>query len=183
MQRTDFAAFACSIARTLHVVGDAWSLLILRDLFAGIDRFDALQRNLGVASNVLTSRLKTLLAHGLLTREADAADARVARYRLTPKGAALLPALAALMQWGDRWAASDEGPPMRLHHRRCGRQVHAGLRCAHCAVEVDAAALELRPGPGGRSGPGTEVLAELMADSVAAARRAKAAARRAGRGG
>ena len=104
----------CSIARTLEVIGDRWTLLILRDAFRGVRRFDELQHDLGIARNVLTDRLHKLVDHGVL--EKTPYQYRPARYeyRLTPKGVDLSPALVALMRWGDKWLSEDGRPPIVL---------------------------------------------------------------------
>ena len=110
MQRTDFHAMPCSIARTLAVMGEAWTPLILRDVVFGVCKFDEIQRDLGIATNVLADRLGTLVEHGLLTREPYQQKPLRYRYELTEKGAELLPVLLSLMRWGDRWTAGDAGP-------------------------------------------------------------------------
>ena len=126
MQRTDFQAMPCSIARTLAVVGEPWTPLILRDIVFGITKFDELQRDLGVATNILTDRLTTLVEHGLLTREPYQHRPLRYRYELTEKGADLLPVLLALMRWGDRWTAGPAGPPVTMVHHGCGQADHPG---------------------------------------------------------
>ncbi|WP_137844205.1 helix-turn-helix domain-containing protein [Microbacterium sp. 2FI] len=131
----------CSIARSLEVVGERWSLLIIRDaLFAGVTKFGDFQHNLGIATNVLSSRLESFVASGIMSRD-DAAD-----YMLTPKGRALAVALMALTEWGDEWA-SPVDPPILYRHSVCGDAVHATAHCDSCGA-VPAAEVAIRIGPG-----------------------------------
>jgi DNA-binding HxlR family transcriptional regulator len=120
---------ACSIARTLEVVGERWTLLILRDaVFAGLTRFSDFQRSLGIATNGLRDRLDRLVADGILRREPYSDEA--AQYLPTEKGRALVPALVALTAWGDEWAAPD-GAPIVYRRPGCDGVVHPELRCEH----------------------------------------------------
>ena len=146
--RLDFDAANCSIAGTLEVVGEKWTLLVLREAFYGVRRFEDFQRAVGCARNVLSARLTTLVEHGLLRREAYREPGRRARaeYRLTEKGRELLPAVIALMQWGDRWTAGPAGPAVVVTHRGCGAEVRAELTCA--AGHRDLTARETLPVPG-----------------------------------
>jgi DNA-binding HxlR family transcriptional regulator len=158
MQRTDFQAMPCSIARTLAVVGEAWTPLILRDIVYGLTRFDELQRDLGVATNILTDRLNTLVEHGLLTREPYQRRPLRYRYELTGKGADLLPVLLALMRWGDKWATDPAGPPVTLVHHGCDRPTEPVTVCSSCGEPLDVAGVGARGGPGARKGPGAYLL-------------------------
>lgn len=139
---------ACSIARTLEVIGERWTLLILRDAFRGVRRFDDLQRDLGIARNILTDRLQKLVEHGVLTRRQYQSRPPRYEYRLTPKGIDLSPALVALMRWGDRWLAEDGRPPLVLTHRSCGEAVDQSFICWNCDETVTPAGIGSRPGPG-----------------------------------
>ena len=140
----------CSIARTLAVVGEKWTLLILRESFYGLRRFDEFQSALGCARNLLADRLKTLVTHGLLERSTYQSEGGRSRqeYRLTDKGRDLFPAVVALMQWGDRWTADEAGPPVRLVHRECGEPVRAQLTCDAGHTRLSARDTEAVPGPG-----------------------------------
>jgi DNA-binding HxlR family transcriptional regulator len=158
MQRTDFHAMPCSIARTLAVVGEAWTPLILRDVVFGLTKFDEIQRDLGVATNVLTDRLGTLVSHGLLTREPYQDRPPRYRYELTEKGADLLPVLLALMRWGDKWSAEPAGPPVTVVHRRCGQPTEPLMVCKTCKGPLHAGEVAARGGPGARRGPGAYLL-------------------------
>jgi DNA-binding HxlR family transcriptional regulator len=119
------------VAGTLAVVGEKWSLLVLREAFLGVRRFADLQRNLGAPKAVLTDRLATLVDQGILRRVPYQAEGERQRheYRLTEKGLDLYPTLVALMQWGDKYLAEDV-PPLSLEHRDCGAAIHLGLVCA-----------------------------------------------------
>jgi len=126
----------CSIARTLELVGERWTLLILRDAFLGVRRFDEFQRRLGVARNVLNTRLQRLVDEGLLERRLYQDRPPRHEYRLTEKGLELWPALVALMHWGDRHLSGDEGPPAALVHRGCGGAMTGRRTCAACDTEL-----------------------------------------------
>jgi DNA-binding HxlR family transcriptional regulator len=147
-----FSAENCSIARTLQIVGERWSLLILREAFYGNRRFEQFQRRIGVARNLLASRLTTLVEHGILDRETYQEPGQRARqeYRLTDKGRDLYPILVALLDWGDRYVADPEGPPILLSHRECGAPVHAELRCDAGHGHLTARDVTGTPGPGAR---------------------------------
>ena len=138
----------CSIARALEVVGERWTLLILRDaLFAGTTRYSEFQGRLGIATNVLSDRLEGLVQQGLMTRRARAGDQDGVDYELTDKGRDLTPALVALTEWGDRYAAPD-GPPILYSHAVCGGAVRAPLVCSGCGDRVHPADVRAAPGPG-----------------------------------
>lgn len=121
----------CSVAGTLGIVGEKWTLLVLREAFLGVRRFADLQRILGAPKAVLTDRLATLVDQGILVRVPYQADGERQRheYRLTQKGIDLYPALVALMEWGDRYLTHDGGVPLQLRHRDCGARVRLALVC------------------------------------------------------
>jgi DNA-binding HxlR family transcriptional regulator len=148
--RLRYSSTNCSIARTLGVVGEKWTLLLLREAFYGVRRFDDFHTVLGCARNLLSARLKTLVAHGLLEKQAyrDDRGRRRYEYRLTDKGRDLFPAVVALMQWGDRWAVEDDGPPVLLHHRDCGERVSVQLGCDAGHGPLCARDIRAVPGPG-----------------------------------
>jgi DNA-binding HxlR family transcriptional regulator len=138
----------CSVARALEVVGERWTLLILRDSFLGIRRFDDFQRSLGVARNVLNTRLQRLVDTGLLERRPYQERPLRYEYRLTDMGRDLWPALVVLMRWGDRWLAGDGGEPMAVEHRGCGGLVSEDVSCASCGETLgprDVRAVRLAP--------------------------------------
>ena len=147
MQRTSFAGMACSIARTLDVIGEPWSPLVLRDVWAGFTRFDQIQADLGISRKVLTERLNHLVERGVLERRPYDRRPRY-EYVLTEKGTELLDVLMVMAGWGDRWLAGEAGPPVLYRHRACGEISRGDLRCDHCGEPMRAADVDLQPGPG-----------------------------------
>ena len=142
MRRSTFN-LRCSVARTLEVVGEWWTLLVLRDAFRGVRRFDDFQRSLGIARNILADRLATLVEHGILQRRRYQDRPDRYEYRLTEKGLDLYPVLLAMMRWGDRWS-SDGVPPVRLTHRACGHEVTPEMRCPACGGPIEARGMTFR---------------------------------------
>jgi DNA-binding HxlR family transcriptional regulator len=152
----------CSIARALEVVGERWSLLIIRDaLFAGSTRYSDFQRSLGIATNILKDRLDGFVDAGIMRRHQYSEQPELYEYLLTAKGRDLVPALIALTEWGDRWAAPD-GPPILYSHTVCGSKVSHGLVCTTCGGVDDAAEVLARPGPG-MTAERIELMEKLMA--------------------
>jgi DNA-binding HxlR family transcriptional regulator len=148
MLRADYDTQVCSIARTLEVVGERWTLLIVRNLFLGLRRFDDLQQNLGIARNVLAARLEKLVEAGVVeTRPYSERPPRY-EYVLTEKGRDLFPVLVALMQWGDRHAPSPGGPPMLMVHRGCGGDVDSHRACTRCGKLLELHQVQAVRGPG-----------------------------------
>lgn len=144
--KSDLSLLNCSLARALSSVGDGWTLLIIRDAFFGLSRFSDFQKSSGVARNILARRLEALIAAGILRREGS--DTRPL-YRLTEKGRALLPALVALMQWGDRWE-SNGCPPVAVTDAEGG--MVAPVRVETSAGEaVTAETVRFAAGPGADS--------------------------------
>ncbi len=140
----------CSIARALEVVGERWSLLVIRDAFLGVRRFDDFQRDLGIARNVLQSRLERLVEEGILERRLYQERPPRYEYTLTGKGIDLWPVIFGLMKWGDRYAYPD-GPPVVLEHRGCGGAVDGHRICIKCGCPLEARDVRPRPGPGATS--------------------------------
>jgi DNA-binding HxlR family transcriptional regulator len=147
MQRTNFGGMACSIARTLDVIGEPWSPLILRDVWVGFTRFEQIQADLGISRKVLTERLNHLVEHGVLERRPYDRRPRY-EYVLTDKGTELVDMLIVMVGWGDRWLAGEAGPPVLHRHRACGQIGRVELRCPHCDAPMHAGDVELLPGPG-----------------------------------
>jgi DNA-binding HxlR family transcriptional regulator len=141
---------ACSIARTLEVLGERWTLLVLREAFWRVRRFEDFQRNLGIARNVLTDRLGRLVDEGILRRERYQDRPARFEYRLTDKGLELWPVMMTLMQWGDRHYAESDGPPVVVRHRDCGGEVTTHLTCAKCGAELGPRDVTAERGPGAR---------------------------------
>ena len=150
--RGAWTADRCTLARSLDVLTTRSAFLILREAFYGTTRFDDFAQRVGISEPVTAARLRELVEQGLLAREdyREPGQRTRRRYRLTDKGADLFPALAALMQWGDRWL-DERGGPVELRHRDCGEPVAVELRCAagH-AVTPDELDLAVRPGAGAR---------------------------------
>jgi DNA-binding HxlR family transcriptional regulator len=138
----------CSAARALELVGERWSLLILRNAaFAGHTRFSEFERRLGIAPNILASRLESFVAAGLMDVRPNAQHKGQNEYVLTEKGRDFVPALVALTRWGDRWSAPD-GPPIVYEHEKCGGEIQLELRCPACHQIATPEAVKARPGPG-----------------------------------
>ena len=138
----------CSIARTLDVIGEPWSPLILRDVFVGVTRFDQLQDELGVSRKVLTERLKWLVEQDVLTRKQYSDRPPRYEYLLTTKGLELCDLLLVMTAWGDRWTAGSDGPPVLYRHQDCGQVSHVELHCANCDHPMRATDIDVLPGPG-----------------------------------
>ncbi|MBO2465293.1 winged helix-turn-helix transcriptional regulator [Actinomadura violacea] len=137
----------CSIARALEIVGDRWTLLVIRSAFEGVRRFDDFQDALGVARNVLTDRLTRLCDEGIMRRVPYQERPERHEYRLTRKGVELWPAMMTLLMWGDRHYAPD-GPPMIVGHRGCPGSLTAGFTCDSCGAVLGPGDVDPRPGPG-----------------------------------
>ena len=148
MQRTQFGEMACSIARTLDVVGEPWSPLIVRNIYIGVSRFDELQRSLGVSRKVLAERLRWLTEHGVLEKRAYSTRPPRYEYALTAKGLELFEVLMVMVRWGDQWLAGEAGPPVLYRHHACGRISHVELRCSECGDPMRATDIDVLPGPG-----------------------------------
>ena len=125
----------CSIGRAMEILGERWTFLILRESFYGVRRFSDIQRNLGIARNILSTRLQTLVANGILERRLYQEEPPRHEYRLTEAGRDLYPAIVTVMRWGDRHLSTD--PPVVLRHNSCGHEADPLLVCAHCHEELD----------------------------------------------
>lgn len=128
----------CSLARTLSVVGDRWTLMIVRDCFLGIRRFDEFQADLGITRHVLANRLAKLVEAGVLKKVPYQEKPVREEYRLTQRGHDLYPVILTLLQWGDTHMCEEDGPPVRRIHKSCGNDLHADLICAACGEKVEA---------------------------------------------
>ena len=126
----------CSVARALSVVGERWTLLILRDAFMGTRRFDKFQHNLGITRHRLSERLGKLVDQGVLTKVPYHDRPVRYEYRLTRKGLALYPVMMELAQWGNEWADDGNGPPVTYHHRRCGHTARPVMSCSECGERL-----------------------------------------------
>ncbi len=148
MLGSDYKNQTCSIAGALKVVGERWSLLIVRNVFLGLRRFDQIQANLGIARNVLNARLQKLIDQGVLERVAYQERPPRYEYRLTEKGIDLWPIVVSLMQWGDRHTPPPDGPAVRIEHRGCGGSVDEHRICEKCGARLQARDARAVPGPG-----------------------------------
>src|ERR1700722_12078488 len=131
MERKSFADMDCSVAQCLEVVGEWWTMLIVRDAFLGVTRFEDFQRRLGISRNILQQRLRKLVDNGILQRGPYSEHPPPGDYRLPPKGRDLWPVLTAMRQWGDAHAAPD-GPPLEVVHDACGESAAQVLVCGAC---------------------------------------------------
>jgi DNA-binding HxlR family transcriptional regulator len=150
MYRKTFDGMNCSIARALDQVGEWWSLLIVREATLGTTRFDDFQRRLGIARNVLTARLNSLVEHGIFEKVVAEGSERRTEYRLTDKGEALYPTLVTLMQWGDEWCGHKA--PLKVVEHSTGKPVEAGLRVGNRKLGLRDVRLEPGPGATGKTG-------------------------------
>ena len=137
---------ACSIARTLDVVGEPWSPLILRDVWVGLARFEQIQADLGISRKVLTERLNHLVDQGVLERRPYDQRPRY-EYHLTQRGTELVDLLMVMVAWGDRWADDGAGPPVLYRHHACGEISHVELHCSECGLPMRATDIDVLPGP------------------------------------
>jgi DNA-binding HxlR family transcriptional regulator len=148
MKRTGFATWPCSIARSVDLLGDWWTPLVLREAFLGVRRFDDMQRSLGIGRNVLTQRLKRLVDEGMLDRVRYQEKPDRYEYVLTEKGRDFYPVLAAMSAWGDRWLSGDEGPPVIFHHKPCDHDMSAKVVCSECGEEIKVRDVRVRAADG-----------------------------------
>ena len=128
----------CSVARSLEILGDRWVFLILREVFFGEHYYDRFLSNLGIATNILSMRLKSLVDNDVLEKHPDKADARRVRYELTAKGLDLYSVTLALIAWGDKWLSDGKGAPLKLRHKACGHRLQPRMCCRHCGETVRA---------------------------------------------
>ena len=140
----------CSIGRAMEILGERWTFLILRESFYGVRRFSDMQRNLGIARNILSARLQLLVRSGILERRRYQDEPERFEYKLTEMGLGLYPAVVAIMRWGDEHLR-DDGPPVLLRHS-CGHSADPVMVCAHCRAELDPHDVTPEPGPGAAVG-------------------------------
>lgn len=148
MRRTSFGDWPCSIARTVDILGDGWTLLVLREIFYGESRFDGFINSLGIARNTLTDRLRRLETAGLLQRRAYQSEPVRHEYLLTDKGRDFFGVLAAINAWGDRWLTGEQGVPIVMRHTSCGRNTHAQVTCSSCNEPLHHEDVTVHAGPG-----------------------------------
>ncbi len=153
------------------MVGEWWTPLILRDVAYGVRRFGEIQEDLGISANVLADRLEVLVREGILETRSYQQRPPRHEYRLTEKGAELVPALLALMQWGDRWKWPGARGPVRVVHADCGSEVHVSPYCPECERELSAAELRAKPRGGVVAPPGEHEPGHITGERLRAARR------------
>jgi len=150
MRWDDLSRETCSLARAMAVVGDRWTLLILREAFLKVRRFEDFQASLGIARRVLSERLALLTEEGVLEKRAYQTRPLRHEYRLTQKGLELYPVILSLVHWGDAHYAGKAGAPMLHRHLSCGHDFRSVLTCSECGEAVGAREVAARPGPGAR---------------------------------
>lgn len=138
----------CSLARSLAVLGDRWTLMILRDAFLRVRRFEDFEKSLGIARRVLSERLALLVEEGILFKAAYQERPTRHEYRLTEKGLALYPVIVSLVHWGDAYYAGKNGPPLLHRHLTCGHDFRSVLTCSECGEAIGPRDVEVHPGPG-----------------------------------
>jgi DNA-binding HxlR family transcriptional regulator len=147
MERKSFAEMNCSVAQCLEVVGEWWSMLVLRDAFFGVSRFDQFKERLGISRNVLNQRLNSLVGAGVLEKVPYSAHPPRYDYRLTDKGRDLWPVLTTMREWGDKYAAPN-GPPLELIHKGCGQIAGTVITCSACGEPMGPRDVRAIGGPG-----------------------------------
>ncbi|MGW5865494.1 winged helix-turn-helix transcriptional regulator [Streptomyces sp. NPDC055239] len=162
MRGERFARMHCSVARAAAVTADRWTVLILRDLFLGLNRYEDLRADLGIATNILADRLEHLAAEGVVERRAYQDRPVRHEYVLTPAGQELYGTVLTLMTWGDRHRSGGEGPPLLPVHDTCGHPAEPRVTCAHCGGELTPGTVTHTPGPGGRTAPGTALVHTVL---------------------
>lgn len=155
MEWRDYDTENCSIQRTLNVIGDKWTILVLREAFNGVRRFDQIRDHVGVSDAVLSDRLRKLVRAGVLDASPYREPGRRTRheYRLTDKGVDLYPVMIALLQWGDRYCADPAGPSVLVTHRDCDEPVEAVIQCSSGHRMTSLRQGKATPGPGARQAP------------------------------
>ena len=140
---SDYTEQSCALARALSILGERWTLLIVRDAFHGLTRYDEFRRSLGLATNILSARLQKLVEHGVLERSGSRGS-----YHLTQKGRDLFPVVVTLMAWADRHEPGPEGPEVSILHTGCDHEAGGALRCEHCGEPITLRDLRVVPAPG-----------------------------------
>jgi DNA-binding HxlR family transcriptional regulator len=148
MRHDALATSPCSIARSWSILGERWTMVVLRQAFLGARRFEDYQRDLGIARNMLADRLRTLVDHGILERRPYQERPQRHEYKLTAKGLDLYPILISLMSWGDRHGEHEGGAPVVLRHACCGELATPQLTCGHCGEPLHPHDVRAEPGPG-----------------------------------
>ncbi len=148
MRWRDLKDEPCSVARTLSVIGDRWTLMVLRDCFMGLKRFEHFEASLGITRHVLADRLKKLVDEGVLKKVPYGEAPVREEYRLTERGFDLYPVVLSIVQWGDKHMADERGAPIVRRHEKCGNPLEGKMVCAECGDELDARDITAEIGPG-----------------------------------
>ncbi|AZZ90298.1 transcriptional regulator [Hahella sp. KA22] len=148
MRWNEIQDIPCSIARTLSVIGDRWTLLVIREAFLGVRRFEQFQKRLQITRHRLSDRLNKLVESGVLRKALYQESPARYEYRLTRKGMDLYPVILAMAGWGDKYMAGDAGPPVEYVHLGCGKKMTATLVCSECGEPIDAKSVKPMLGPG-----------------------------------
>lgn len=148
MKLADIGNQPCSVARTLSVIGDTWSMMIIRNAFLGIRRFDDFQKNLGVTRHILTDRLNTLVQEQILYKAPYTETQKRFEYRLTQKGLDLYPIIMSLVQWGDTYMDQGQGAPLEFIHESCGAKFHPVTVCSECREPLNPKHVKVQNGKG-----------------------------------
>ncbi|MDB5453464.1 MAG: transcriptional regulator [Caulobacteraceae bacterium] len=143
MKWEDLSLQRCSIARSVAVIGDRWTLMILRDCFLGVRRFETFQAKLGISRSIIAERLRLLVDEGVLRKECYQDRPPRYEYRLTAKGLDLHPVVMAIVHWGDVHYAGEDGPPLVHRHRTCGHDFKPVTTCSECGEPVGARDVEV----------------------------------------
>ncbi|MHA3982208.1 winged helix-turn-helix transcriptional regulator [Acinetobacter venetianus] len=138
----------CSVARTLSVLGDRWTMLILRNAFMGVRRFDDFQRSLGLTRHVLSERLKRLVEHEILVKVPYVQRQERFEYQLSEKGLDLYPIILAMVQWADKWMDLGMGKPLEFTHKSCGKKINPKVVCSECNDAIHVQDVRVAAGPG-----------------------------------
>jgi DNA-binding HxlR family transcriptional regulator len=151
MRRASFEDMNCSVAQSLEIIGEWWTLLILRDALLGVTRFEEFHDRLGIARNILSARLDTLVEAGVMDRRVYDESRDRADYVLTKKGRALWPVLTAIREWGDTWVVGKGSAAVTMVHTTCGARTHAVMACEACGEPLRGREIRLVDGPGARA--------------------------------
>ncbi len=170
MRWSDLGDESCSVARTLAVIGDRWTLMILRDCFLGVRRFDAFQERLNITTHIVADRLRKLVDDGILKKTPYHLRPPRYEYRLTPEGLDLYPVIMTMAHWGDTHAVGNAGRPLLHHHMSCGHQFDPLIVCSECRDPLHARSVRVTHGPGAGLNPKLIYQAELQGSDRAGAK-------------
>jgi DNA-binding HxlR family transcriptional regulator len=173
--KQELSDWPCSVARVAELFGDAWTTLLMRDLYHGLTRFDDFQKSLGLARNTLSDRLNRLVEAGVVTKQLYQDNPPRNEYLLTDKGRDFFPVVLAMADWGDRWLDGGLGAPVTFHHLACGQDLGTRTICTGCGQAATAHDIQFRVGPGypAEVPEGRDLLPRLAPPSPRTVRRRK----------